>query len=96
MKYRKKAIVIDAIKFEYSKDGIALLKEFCGEYLGQTNKDRHMGAIGEAVIITLEDGNENQVTHVASEGDYVIKGVQGEFYPCKPDIFHATYDKVDE
>lgn len=31
----------------------------------------------------------------ASVGDYIIKGVKGEFYPCKPDIFEATYDKVD-
>lgn len=32
----------------------------------------------------------------ASPGDYIIKGVQGEFYPCKPDIFHATYEAVDD
>lgn len=31
-----------------------------------------------------------------SKGDYIIKGVQGEFYPCKPDIFHATYEKVED
>ena len=33
---------------------------------------------------------------VATEGDYIIKGVQGEFYPCKPDIFKETYEKVEE
>lgn len=31
---------------------------------------------------------------LANSGDYIIKGVQGEFYPCKPDIFEATYDEV--
>ena len=40
------------------------------------------------VIETLE-GNM-----VVSDGDYIVKGVQGECYPCKPDIFHETYDKV--
>jgi hypothetical protein len=32
----------------------------------------------------------------ADEGDWIIKGVKGEFYPCKPDIFEATYEKVDD
>ena len=33
---------------------------------------------------------------IASEGDYIIKGISGEFYPCKPDIFKATYEEVEE
>lgn len=33
---------------------------------------------------------------IANIGDYIIKGVQGEFYPCKPDIFHKTYDIIKE
>lgn len=40
-------------------------------------------------IDTLEDG------HNVCPGDWIIKGVKGEFYPCKPDIFEATYEKVD-
>ena len=43
---------------------------------------------GELVIRTLE--GDMRVTY----GDYVIKGVKGEFYPCKPDIFEATYEKT--
>ena len=35
-------------------------------------------------------------TMVAAAGDYIIRGVQGEFYPCKPDIFRATYEPVDQ
>ena len=35
-------------------------------------------------------------THICSNGDYIIKGVQGEFYPCKPDIFMQTYELVEE
>jgi len=41
-------------------------------------------------IATLEGG------YIVSPGDYIIKGVKGEHYPCKPDIFHATYEKVEE
>jgi hypothetical protein len=40
------------------------------------------------VVPTLEG------EHVANSGDYIIRGVQGEFYPCKPDIFEATYEAV--
>lgn len=96
MKYRKKPVVIDAIKFEYTKDGIGKLKEFCGSSLGEIKKARSPNAKAEAQIMTLEDGKEYfVVAHVATEGDYVIKGVQGEFYACKPDIFEETYEAID-
>ena len=42
-------------------------------------------------IYTLESGKGTQI---ASMGDIIIKGVQGEFYPCKPDIFKLTYDII--
>lgn len=43
-------------------------------------------------IFTLEDGIDKRAKHVATIGDYIIKGVKGEFYPCKPDIFEMTYE----
>ena len=43
---------------------------------------------GSAFIPTLEG------THEARKGDWIIKGIQGELYPCKPDIFEATYELV--
>lgn len=46
-------------------------------------------------IPTLEDGSDKRAKHVASIGDYIIKGVKGEFYPIKADIFLATYDFHD-
>lgn len=49
---------------------------------GEEDKDE----VDEAILIRTLEG-----TMVASSGDYIIKGVQGEFYPCKPDIFHETY-----
>ena len=93
IRYVKKPVEIDAVKFEYTDECLSLLKD----WLGSEFKDagRYDTAENEAwlEIGTLEDG-DSQVKHIASEGDYIIKGVQGEFYACKPDIFHKTYDKV--
>lgn len=96
MKFRKKPVVIEAIRFEYTKNGIEKLKQFCGDALGNVNKNRHPDAKAEAQICTLEDGVHLTVKHIATEGDWIIKGVQGEFYPCRPDIFEATYEPVNE
>lgn len=94
MKYRKKPLEVDALIFEYTKDGIDKLKSFVGSKLGDITKERRLDAKAEAVIRTLEDGSKFQVAHIATEGDYIIKGIQGEFYPCKPDIFEQTYELV--
>ena len=53
-------------------------------------EDVHLGK--DWHIKTLEDGPNGEAKHVASVGDWIIKGVKGEFYPCKPDIFQMTYD----
>ena len=94
IKYRKKPVVIEAMQFIYEPRALEQLKYFCGSALGDIKKERHISAKAEAVIKTLEDGANGQVNHIATEGDYIIKGVQGEFYPCKPDIFAATYEAV--
>lgn len=86
-RYRKLPIEIDAIVFEYSTEGIKALQEFAGREVA-TSKGRHPGATGLALIFTLEGPLE------ASEGDYIIRGVAGEYYPCKPDIFKQTYEAV--
>lgn len=80
-KYRKKPVVIEAIELKYttiSQDEIIEWSE------GTISK----GNDGGLVIPTLE-GDMRAVT-----GDYIIKGVSGEFYPCKPDIFELTYEIV--
>jgi len=94
--YRKIPVTIEAIRFQYSQEGMKELKEFCGPALLNYGKDRHIKAVGWAHIGTLEDGGNGspQVAHVANEGDYIIKGVAGEFYPCKADIFLQTYEEV--
>jgi hypothetical protein len=78
MKYRKKPVVIEAIIFEGRNH-----KE-CLEFIGK-NYDK---TLNYPNIKTLEG-----IMRV-DEGDYIIKGVKGEFYPCKPDIFEMTYEKV--
>ena len=87
-KYRKKPVVIEALRFEYSHNGIKALMAFCPQ-VEQISMQRHPGAKATCVIPTLE-GN-----HTATEGDYIIRGVAGEFYPCKPDIFAKTYELCD-
>jgi hypothetical protein len=81
--YQKKPVVVQAVRF--TADNIEGLREFCGDSLGEVTET-------EAHIRTLEDGSEHQVEHIATLGDYIIKGIKGEFYPCKPDIFEASYE----
>jgi hypothetical protein len=78
--YRKKPVVIEAVKFD-GENGEEVL-EFCG------NDNARWTSNTSLYIYTLEGD-----MHV-SPGDYIIKGVKGEFYPCKPDIFDATYEEV--
>ena len=84
-RYRKKPVVIEAIQFLNTSPRIIEILEFVGE---DANIDVKCSTPSVS-IETLEG------TMTASVGDYIIKGVQGEFYPCKPDIFEQTYEKVD-
>ena len=85
-KYRKKPVVIEAICLS-DYEGIFELRQA----LEDLNGDRETLAYhdGSVAIKTLEG------TMKASPDDYIIKGVQGEFYPCKPDIFQQTYEEVE-
>ena len=81
--YVKKPVVIQAVKFTGLNE--EELRLFCGDALGAVTDS-------EAHIRTLEDGAAHQVEHIATIGDYIIKGIRGEFYPVKPDIFLASYE----
>ncbi len=85
MKYRKKPIVIEAIQFteESKNQAFNFVRCSSAALLTSDNKPR-------IVIYTLEGDM------VADLGDWIIKGIKGEFYPCKPDIFEATYEKACE
>ena len=84
-KYRKKPVVIDAIQFNDTAQCLAELSEFVGEKI----KVSYKHPVPCLVIETLEGDMK------ASPGDYIIKGVNGEFYPCKPDIFDKTYELAE-
>lgn len=85
-KYRKKPVVIEAVEWNGANH---LITETFMKGSGATI-DYSQSKLGIIKIPTLEGVMDAVV------GDYVIKGVKGEFYPCKPDIFNLTYDKVDE
>lgn len=83
MKYRKKPVVIDAIQFVDDAQRLCEIQEFAGDEIRVDYSDKNNPVLK---IDTLEG------TMTANVGDYVIKGVNGEFYPCKPDIFDKTYE----
>lgn len=92
MKVRKKPVVVEAI--QWTGDNLSDIQEFVGDSLLLHEHDyRTSNSIRTVVtgisIHTLEG------EHYASIGDYIIKGVQGEFYPCKSDIFEQTYEVID-
>jgi hypothetical protein len=86
MKYRKKPVIIEAIQFEDNSDRIIEIHEFMG---GDTIRVNYEDKDNPYLKIETLEG-----TMKASVGDYIIKGVNGEFYPCKPDIFEKTYERV--
>ena len=89
--YRKKPVVIQAVQLK--RDNLKEIETFLA---GRVMPDMYQALGGwdinwgnsEVTINTLEG------KMVARPGDWIIKGVKGEFYPCKPDIFEATYEKV--
>ena len=84
-KYRKKPVVIEAIRYLPGRGGnCEAVAAFMGEGIEHVDEDCDPST--EWIIPTLEG------EMIASPGDWIIRGVQGEFYPCKPDIFEATYE----
>ena len=79
MKYRKKPVVIEAV--QWTGENTEELHNFLGYFI--------LDGLGFLVIQSLEGD------HLASPNDWIIKGVKGEFYACKPDIFELTYEKVE-
>ncbi len=78
--FRKKPVVIEAVQYHGPEDAFVL-----GQFT------RTPGAIwwdeGHVCHVRTLEGE-----HIATPGDWIIRGVKGEFYPCKPDIFAATYE----
>lgn len=87
--YRKKPVVIEAIQWDGTFEGMQKIKEAFPK-LETLSLMCHEAKnwVGNWRINTLEDG------HKVSDGDFIIQGVKGEFYPCKSDIFSMTYEAV--
>ena len=83
--YRKKPVVISAIQW----DGTEGTRERIVAFFGDKHQDHETVTGTNTLIIGTLEG-----PLTASLGDFIIRGVKGEFYPCKPDIFEATYDQV--
>lgn len=86
MKFRKKPVIIEAVQFQ-QPTGVADSPEWLIEAIRQ---DRFLVVDGVAHITTLEG------VMTAQPGDWIIRGVKGELYPCKPDIFAATYEPAPD
>lgn len=93
-KFRKKPVVIDAVQFtqrmaeDHLFDGAALPKGLL--LFGATHHP------GRREIYKAKFGIETlEGTMEAAIGDWIITGVKGELYPCKPDIFEATYEPAE-
>ena len=87
-KYRKKPVVIDAVQLTTANyQAVSNIIAAAGYNVRHAPKP-FLRAVPGIVIETLEGDM------TADFGDFIIKGVQGEFYPCKPEIFEKTYEKV--
>ena len=91
-KYRKKPVVIEAIQFvKGSTPGHGLtIAAWCGGRFNTDVKPSDHTDVRYSISIPTLEG-----VMTADEGDWIIRGVQGEFYPCKPDIFEQTYEPAD-
>lgn len=89
-KFRKKPVVVEAVRLPLEMRSGAAILEWgrIGVWLG-TEAKWQLTDGGGVEIKTLEG------TMLASPGDWIIRGVKGELYPCKPDIFEATYELAE-
>lgn len=82
-KYRKKPVMIEAELYDGTLDSAHKISKWAGKAFDWTGSSEYI------TIPTLEGDM------TAQKGDWIIRGVKGEFYPCKPDIFEATYEPVE-
>lgn len=89
VQYRKKPVVVEAMRFSGDKTAMLEVARWCGGRIrSEAKASDHTDVAYWLDIPTLEG------VMTANRGDHVIKGVQGEFYPCKSDIFESTYERV--
>jgi hypothetical protein len=82
-KFRKKPVVIEAVQWDGDQSTFDTIEQWAGKQVPDTD--------GYTLLIPTLEG-----TMTASLNDWIIRGVAGEIYPCKPDIFTATYEPAEE
>lgn len=88
-KYKKKPIIVDAL--QYNGLNFAYVIKWSAAFCDQNSEVKmYKNTYGEFIIKTLEG------KMIANEGDFIIHGISGYFYPCKQDIFKKTYTLVRE
>lgn len=101
-KFRKKPVVIEAV--QWTGDNRDEIIEFCSDLVDlKTKRD---GCLVNVLVVPLDGYRNHRYSYITIEtlegrlsaqpDDWIIRGVQGEYYPCKPDIFAATYEPVDD
>lgn len=92
MKYRKKPVIIEAVQFNGfdKKNGHVMFSEQPQWLVSKFGESVIFFDVPNTLTIKTLEGNMT-----ASAGDYIIKGLRGELYPCKPDIFEASYEVVE-
>lgn len=92
MKFRKKPVIIEARHWATEDDAYELADWCGGDY--DSTISGPSGVNGEDWGLLVIGTLEGEMT--AAPGDWIIRGVKGEFYPCKPDIFAATHEPVED
>ena len=85
-KFRKKPVIVEAVQFEDTSESLAAISE-----MGLAPVRVEYSSYPPFIRIPTLEGELR-----ARRGDYIIKGIKGEFYPCKEGIFHATYELIEE
>lgn len=98
-KFKKKPVIIEAVQF--TDKNCKEILDWINEPLPSEDTDVVLSSSNKAYSVANNNEFLERIfietlegTMAANIGDYIIKGVQGEFYPCKPDIFEASYDKA--
>ena len=85
--YRKKPVEVEAVRWAGDRPGADAIVEWVCTFGDE--RDAELVKFPDAISIRTLEGDMD-----ARPGDWIIRGVKGEFYPCKPDIFEATYEPV--
>ena len=91
MRYRKKPVEIEAV--QWTGENLEEIKAFGESFIFDIIDTAWEVGNGSPYVFMKIKTLEGDM--IVSEGDYIIKGISGEFYPCKPDIFKATYEEVE-